>query len=160
MLYASLLATHSVLFIERPSGLTHQGIAAGLGISAALFAIATILRMPMRDPDLPNDKISPAFAVPDPSMRSPEDNLTLWQFMSVSWMGPLISLGATRQLNDEDIWTPSYEFQHRKLHDAFCQLQGSVLRRLFTANGLDLVIISLLGVLELLASMVYSSYIF
>lgn len=134
-----------------------EGVAAAiLGTFAALFAIATILNMPIRDPDLPNDQISPAFKAPDPRLRSPEDNLTLWQFMSVSWMGPLISLGTTRQLNDQDVWQLSYEFQHRRLHDTFRELPGSVLRRVLVANRIDLVIVSFLGLVELLASMILS----
>lgn len=68
-------------------------------------------------------------------------------------MAPLIRLGNERQLNDEDVWLLSYEFQHRVLHDRFRELKGSVLRRLVEANGVDLVIISGLSVLELFASM-------
>lgn len=73
--------------------------------------------------------------------------------MTVSWMTPLISLGSARQLNDEDVWSLPFEFQHRILHDSFQELKGSVVRRLISANGFDLVIISSLAVLELLASM-------
>ncbi len=68
-------------------------------------------------------------------------------------MKPLISLGSARQLNDEDVWSLAFEFQHRILHDCFRELKGSVVRRLITANGFDLVIISSLAVLESLASM-------
>lgn len=154
-LYSSLLVSHFVLSIERPFAARYESISNGLGFFAALAAIVTILNMPMRDPDLPNDEISPAFEVPDPRLRSPEDNLTLWQFMTVSWMRPLISLGASRQLNDQDVWELSYEFQHRKLHDRFRELRGSVLKRVVVANKIDLVLISLFGIVELLASMMF-----
>ncbi len=156
VLYSSLFWSHAILLIQSHSVLAYENMAAALGTFAALVGTASILRMPMRDPDLPNDQISPAFNVPDPLHRSPEDNLSLWQFMTVSWMGPLISLGAKRQLHDQDIWMLGYEFQHRRLHNTFRELQGSVLRRVFVANRIDLVIISLLGLLELLASMVFS----
>ena len=73
--------------------------------------------------------------------------------MTVSWMTPLISLGSARQLNDGDVWSLPFEFQHSILHDSFRELEGSVVRRLISANGLDLVIISFLAILELLASM-------
>jgi len=135
------------------SALLHGKISSALGVVVALFAISIILHMPMRDPDLPSDQISSAFNDPNPQLRSPEDNLTLWQFMTVSWMGPLVSLGTTRQLNEQDIWQLSYEFQHRWLHDTFRVLPGSVLRRLLAANRVDLVIVSLLGFVELVASM-------
>jgi hypothetical protein len=136
------------------SMLLHEGISAALGVVLALLAISIILHMPMRDPDLPSDQISSAFNDPNQQLRSPEDNLTLWQFMTVSWMGPLISIGTTRQLNEHDIWQLSYELQHRLLHDTFRVLPGSVLRRLLAANRIDVVIVSLLGFVELVASMI------
>ncbi len=151
-LYSSLLVSHFIIFIENHPALRHDSIAAALGALAALLAIAIILHMPMRDPDLPNDQISPVFKAPDPRLRSPEDNLTLWQFMTVSWMGPLISLGKERQLNDQDVWQLSYEFQHKRLHDKFRELRGTVLRRVLEANKIDLVLVSFLGLVELLAS--------
>ncbi|KAL8737968.1 MAG: hypothetical protein Q9181_001190 [Wetmoreana brouardii] len=108
--------------------------------------------MPLRDPDLPDDDISRAFEKPNHLLRSPEDKLTLWQYMSVSWMSPLISVGYTRQLNDDDVWNLSLEFQHRILHQKFRELAGSVVRRLLSANGLDLVILSCLGIVEALSN--------
>jgi hypothetical protein len=152
-LYSSLLVSHTVISIDSFSTLLHEGIPAVLGVVAALLAISIILHMPMRDPYLPSDQISPVFNDPNPQHRSPEDNLTLWQFMTVSWMGPLISLGTTRQLNEQDIWQLSYEFQHRNLHDTFRVLPGSVLRRILAANRIDLVIVSFFGFVELVASM-------
>lgn len=150
-LQTTLFVSHFVLLIDKFSSLRHEVVAAASGMLAALVAIVIILRMPMRDPGLPNEEISSPFQAPDPGLRSPEDNLTLWQFMTVSWMKPLIALGSTRQLNDQDVWTLSYEFQHRKLHDQFRQMRGSVLRRVLVANRVDLVFISLLGILELSA---------
>lgn len=106
----------------------------------------------MRNPDLPNDEISPLFAAPTFELRSPEDNLTLWQFLSVSWMAPLISLGKRRQLNDEDVWSLSYEFRHRLLHDKFREVQGSLLGRLVKANFIDLALLAILGIINILTS--------
>lgn len=76
----------------------------------------------------------------------------MWQYMSVSWMEPLIKRGNEKQLNDEDVWSLGYEFQHRLLHDSFRELKGTVLSRLIEANALDLVLISILSVIELFAS--------
>ncbi|KAK6401580.1 hypothetical protein LTR95_019171, partial [Oleoguttula sp. CCFEE 5521] len=78
--------------------------------------------------------------------------MTLWQFMSVSWMTPLISTGSKRQLEDADVWQLGFEFQHRRLHDQFRRLRGTVMQRLLQANGIDLVIITLLGIFETTAS--------
>jgi ABC-type multidrug transport system fused ATPase/permease subunit len=155
----SLLILHSSIFISELIILTHyrsplrpQDAPAVLGLLAALGAIGIMLSMPLRNPDLPKDQISPVFKPPTSQLRSPEDNLTLLQFMTVSWMAPLISVGATRPMNDEDVWSLSYEFQHRLLHDRFRELPGSVLRRLLQANALDLLLISVLALIELLAN--------
>jgi hypothetical protein len=151
-LYSSLLVSSFVLFIDGGPVARYQESLTMVELIAAIAAIATILLMPMRDPDMPNDEISQAFEAPNPQLRSPEDNLTLWQFMTVSWMSPLISLGSKRQLNAQDVWLLSYEFQHRFLHDKFRELPGSVLRRVLFANAIDLIVVSVLGMVELLAS--------
>lgn len=119
----------------------------------AFAAVIIILLMPLRDPNLPNAETSAPFDPPTEKLRSPEDRLALWQFMTVAWMTPLISMGSKRQLNDEDIWSLGLEFQHRGLHTRFRELKGSVVRRLLKANGLDLVISSFLAILEVLTSM-------
>ncbi|KAK5000069.1 hypothetical protein LTR66_001016 [Elasticomyces elasticus] len=153
VLYCSVFITQSIALFNDHALISKEDVPSFLTLFAALLAIGTILCMPLRRPKLSNDEISPAFSTPTSKLRTPEDNLTAWQFMTVSWMTPLISLGKTRQLNDEDVWNLGYEFQHRKLHDAFRELRGSVVKRLLRANGLDLVITSLLGVVELLANL-------
>ncbi|KAI7518790.1 ABC bile acid transporter, partial [Hortaea werneckii] len=108
--------------------------------------------MPLRDPDMPSKDISQPHTESTSSLRSPEDNLSLWQFMTVSWMTPLIRVGNKRQLQDEDVWQLGYEFQHRRLHENFRQLKGTVVQRLVQANGIDLIILTVLGILELVAN--------
>ena len=107
-----------------------------------------MFRMPFRSPALSRDSICAPFAAPTHELRSPEDDLTLWQFLTVSWMSPLISVGATKQLDDKDVWSLSLEFQHKALHETFRMLKGTVVKRLLVANGIDLVIITALASLE------------
>ncbi|KAI0140867.1 canalicular multispecific organic anion transporter 1 [Hypoxylon sp. NC0597] len=122
-------------------------------VGVALAAMLLILSMPMRDPLLdPIGIANPAFP-PTSQLRSPEDNLSLWQFMTVSWMGPLISRGYKNQLNDEDVWLLPYDFQHERLHLLFRDLRGSIIKRLLSANGLDLIIITFLGLIETAANL-------
>ena len=147
------MATQLTLLIYTRSLLHRYDIPAIIQVIAAFGAIAIILCMPLRDPALSKLEICLPFEPPTHQLRSPEDCLTLWQFMTVSWMSPLISLGAARQLNDEDIWSLAFEFQHHILHDRFRELKGSVVTRLLAANGLDLVITTFLGIVESLASM-------
>lgn len=105
----------------------------------ALAGIITIINMPMRDPMLPNDDISSVYDKPIMNLRTPEDNLTLWQYMTVAWMAPLIQEGYKKQLDNEDIWDLPYTFKHALLHRTFRTLPGSVTRRLLIANGMDLI---------------------
>ncbi|KAK8233285.1 ABC transporter [Phyllosticta capitalensis] len=117
------------------------------------LAVVVILIMPMRDPSLESSEISKPFKEPNSGLRSPEDNLTLWQFMTVSWMSPLISRGYKRQLHDADVWKLPYDFQHTRLHLLFRDLRGSVVVRLLKANGLDLITTTFLGFVELVANL-------
>ncbi|KAJ9630930.1 hypothetical protein H2203_001458 [Taxawa tesnikishii (nom. ined.)] len=121
-------------------------------VATALLAMLITLNMPIREPSWPREGISRPFTHPTNQLRSPEDNLTLWQWMSISWMSPLISTGSKRQLHDEDVWLLGYEFQHRHLHDAFRELKGTVIKRLLRANWIDLGLLTALAILELAAN--------
>ena len=147
----SLFVTQLILLLGSRSLLQLRGLPTSIEILVALVVIVVILNMPMRNPRLPVDEISPFGEAPTSALRSPEDSLTLWQFMTVAWMEPLISLGKARQLHDVDVWNLGFEFQHQALHDSFRELKGSVVRRLLAANGLDLIITAFLGIIELVA---------
>ncbi|KAL8988090.1 MAG: hypothetical protein Q9177_002777, partial [Variospora cf. flavescens] len=150
---SGLFLSQLTLFYYDNHALSFTDLLRGCEILAALLSISFILCMPLRAPDLPIDGISPTFEKPDHRLRSPEDNLTLWQFMSVSWMSPLISVGSKRQLNSEDVWKLGFEFQHRLLHERFRELSGSVVRRLLAANGVDLLILLGLGTVEAISKL-------
>ena len=121
-------------------------------IVVGILVVSTILLMPFRDAYLPSKDISKPFTTPTSTLRSPEDNMKLWQFMTVSWLEPLLSIGYKRQVEDEDVWLLAYEFHHRRLHDNFRALKGSVIRRLLTANAIDLFIVVILGLIEQVAA--------
>ncbi len=118
-------------------------------IALATLGVSIILSMPLRDPDMPVFDISQPMSQPTSALRSPEDNLSLWNFATVSWMTPLIRLGYSRQLEDEDIWQLAWQFHHQRLHENFRLLKGTVVRRLIKANVIDLFILTILGLLEL-----------
>lgn len=149
---ASLFVTQLALLLGSRSLFHLKGLPTSLELVLAVIIMATIFNMPMRNPQLPADEISSSGGTPTSSLRSPEDKLSLWQFMTVAWMEPLISLGKARQLHDEDVWKLGYQFQHQALHEHFRELQGSVVWRLLAANGLDLIITGCLGVVELVAN--------
>ncbi|KAI9037599.1 putative ABC bile acid transporter [Aspergillus affinis] len=128
----------------------HKLFAYYLAAGAAAAACVAILVMPLREPSLPCIDIGVVGQAPSADFRSPEDNLRLWQFLSVSWMAPLMSLGKQRQLNEDDVWFLGFEFQHRRLHEKFRKLQGSVVTRLLQANGIDVLIITLISIVQML----------
>lgn len=149
----SLSVTHIILFAEERSPRFTGNLLAAVKFALPLLSTIIIIRMPLRDPALSNQDICAPFETPTCQLRSPEDNLTPWQFMTVAWMSSLMAVGCKRQLNDEDVWSLSLEFQHKALHENFRVLKGSVIKRLLVANGIDLVIITALGLLEIVASM-------
>jgi hypothetical protein len=124
--------------------------------SAAVFAIISIiivLWMPFRPISPISGPISSVGTKPKNTERSPEDALRLWQFLTVSWIWPLIAVGKERQMEKEDVWLLAYSFQNGRLARAFRELSGStVFRRLLKANGIDCCILVLTTIVELIAS--------
>lgn len=156
----SVLAIHLMIFLSQFAVITHQTseirnvyLSSIVVLLVAVIAIGISLQMPIRSPHLSKTGISRVGSAPTGHLRSPEDDLTVWQWMTVSWMSPLMKVGLQRQLNDDDIWSLSYEFQHKPLHDRFSKTKGSLLRRLLFANGLDFVIVGSLALLTVISSM-------
>ena len=147
ILVSYILCQSVVLASHNHASRTQLGLD-GTSLSLSVLSVFIILMMPLRDPSLPSHSIAKPLTEATSGLRSPEDNMTLWQFMTVSWMTPLIRVGCQRQLHDEDVWQLGLEFQHRGLHEKFRRLKGTVMQRLLRANGIDLVIITLLGILE------------
>lgn len=150
ILFISLGLAQLIVLIHTAEGLRLEHNPLVVSIIAAICGIIAILNMPLRDSALPKEGISQPFSEPTSKLRSPEDTLTPWQYMSVSWMAPLVSQGSNRQLDDDDVWDLPYEFKHERLHNKFRQLQGSVTWKLFEANGMDLVFTTTLSIIELL----------
>lgn len=147
LLFAAIVLAQLAIILSDPGGLN-----LALGPVLAFVGIVVILNMPLRDPGLPNEEISPVYSAPTVQLRTPEDNLTPLQYMTVSWMSPLIQKGITRKMDDEDVWDLGWEFKHARLHEAFRKLEGSVTRRVFEANGMDAVRTTSLNLLRLCAS--------
>ena len=152
-LYFLVLVAEALICIHDLKGFTTTTCLCAISAVFAFLGAVVTLNMPFRDPSLPDSEISAVLSTSTSTLRTPEDNLTLWQFMCVSWMWPLMSTGKTRQINDEDVWLLGYEFQHANLHEKFSQLPGSVLGRIVKANGIDLFLTGMYGIIELLANL-------
>ncbi|KAH7162199.1 hypothetical protein B0J13DRAFT_3347 [Dactylonectria estremocensis] len=114
----------------------------------ACLAILAIGNMPLRDPSWDVSDIGNPRGASSNHVRSPEDNLTLFQFWTMSWVYPLAGAAKRREITVEDVWQLPFEFQHTRLYMAFRELEGKLLPCLIEANGLDLVIATLLSVVE------------
>lgn len=153
---ASLVAYYISVLVIEGSSIENWAMSPSLensshhvAILAAFASILVILMMPMRPSSLSSESISKAGSIPSHDERSPEDNLTLWQFLSVSWIAPLITIGNKQQVEESDVWLLGYQFQHRRLHEAFRVLRGTVTRRLLQANGIDVSILTLTAFIQL-----------
>lgn len=154
MLQSLLLLTQlslfsTILHIDTATGLILWAVEAAIPLISAIV----IVRMPMRDPTLNGQNICKPFQSPTSTLRSPEDNFTLWDWMSVTWMSPIVATACQRQLHDEDIWTLPLDFQHDRLHRLFRDVTGSVLVRLLKTNAPDLILTTFLGILESLCTL-------
>ncbi|KAG8738112.1 hypothetical protein FRC10_007279 [Ceratobasidium sp. 414] len=68
-----------------------------------------------------------------------EDHCTLWQWITFTWVSPIISLGAAQPLEEKDVWQLSKTMRTRVLMRKFLQVKrSSLLRRILAANAMDL----------------------
>ncbi|KAH7267661.1 uncharacterized protein BKA55DRAFT_188088 [Fusarium redolens] len=120
-------------------------------LTLEMLAILVIMNMPLRNPFWGSSNIGNAKVAPSNHVRSPEDNLTLFQFWTMRWVNPLSKIAQKREIAIEDVWQLPYEFQHWRLYLAFRALKGKLLPCLIEANGLDLLIGTFAAILERVA---------
>ncbi|KAG9119646.1 hypothetical protein FRC07_005246, partial [Ceratobasidium sp. 392] len=72
-------------------------------------------------------------------LPSLEDHCTLWQWITFTWVSPIISLGALQPLEEKDVWQLSKIMRTRVLMRKFLQVKrSSLVRRILAANAMDL----------------------
>ncbi|EHK41608.1 multidrug-resistance associated protein [Trichoderma atroviride IMI 206040] len=120
-------------------------------MALCLVSIVLIGSMPIREPSWGSKDIGQPGIQPSHNLRSPEDNLSLFSFWSMSWVNPLAKASRKREITEEDVWQLPFEFQHTRLYMAFRELKGKLLLCLIEANGLDLSIATSLAVAERVA---------
>ncbi|KAG8730641.1 hypothetical protein FRC11_006220, partial [Ceratobasidium sp. 423] len=78
-----------------------------------------------------------------------EDHCTLLQWITFSWVSPLVALGSRQPLGEKDMWQLSRFMRTRVLMKQFSQLKrSSLLRRILAANARDLFLDLILTVLS------------
>ncbi|CAO1622047.1 unnamed protein product [Parajaminaea phylloscopi] len=103
--------------------LAHAG-----SVSLCIVALATIVSLPLTT-EPPSDG------------DAAEDRCTLWQWMTFSWLSPLIAVAVTRPLEKADVWAISRSCRSSLLLRKFKQVPGLTLpRRILRANNHDILL--------------------
>ncbi|EDR01376.1 ABC transporter [Laccaria bicolor S238N-H82] len=72
---------------------------------------------------------------------TPEDYTSLWGWVTFFWVRPLVNLGRDNTLNESDVWNLSPTMQSHPIFVTFSAIaQSTLLRCLWTANSLDLIL--------------------
>jgi ABC-type multidrug transport system fused ATPase/permease subunit len=131
-----------------PRTATHQLVLI-LSVASALILLAMPMHVESRD----YSPIAKVGAAPSNAERTPEEALRLWQYLTVSWVSPLLRIGNARQLEREDLWRLPYTVQSRRLADAFRDVPGSsIFWRLVKANLLDSIVLVIASFIDVLCS--------
>jgi hypothetical protein len=117
----------------------------GISGAASALSIFAVVSTPLTS-SIPLD--APGTA-PSNSFRSPEDNSTILQFLTVSWIGSILSLGTSGHLRESHVGQPTLELQCTRVCEKFHGTSGSIFSRLCQSNAVDLAIMSILTVFEL-----------
>ncbi|CAE6421059.1 unnamed protein product [Rhizoctonia solani] len=147
--FSHFLAACVALYEASTSTTGSIGFSAGrvgqvLNSLVTFVGLVIIVNMPLTiagEPEINEDGLHPPL----------EDNCTLWQWMTFTWVSPIISLGASRPLEEKDVWQLSKSMRTRVLMRKFLQIQRpSLLRRILLANAMDLFLDASLTVISTL----------
>ncbi|KAJ7170194.1 pleiotropic drug resistance ABC transporter [Mycena filopes] len=83
--------------------------------------------------------------IPSVTLSCPEDDVTLWQWATFSFVEPIFHLANKGTLNDADVWSLSPYFKHKNLFNKCLKYRArhpthSLLRFLLVSNSLDLIL--------------------
>ncbi|PPQ62804.1 hypothetical protein CVT24_000498 [Panaeolus cyanescens] len=128
-----ILFDHSMFGYPLPSTLHTVALISNLFTLVLLLSV--ILSMPLSIPSGLVDKSQIGYSV------SPEDYTSLWGWITFSWVYPLVRRGRDTTLNEDDVWNLSPTMQSRPVFTKFSSIiRSTLLRRLWTANSLDLIL--------------------
>ncbi|KAJ6562715.1 multidrug resistance-associated ABC transporter [Mycena vulgaris] len=125
------------------------GRAALLGMCAnvggTLVVLLAVLQMPLNVPSSRTDVAQIGVTL------SPEDYTPLWEWISFSWIYPLIKKGTYATLSDKDVYQLSPNLQSRPVFIKFSSLQmPTLIQRLWAANSLDIIVDFVLTILSVI----------
>ncbi|KIK70611.1 hypothetical protein GYMLUDRAFT_89627 [Collybiopsis luxurians FD-317 M1] len=93
----------------------------------------------------PGERIASKDDVPSVTLTCPEDNVTLWTWLTFTFVEPIFSIANERTLNDTDVWSLSPYFKHKNIFLKHLEYREkhpthSLLRFLLVSNSLDLIL--------------------
>jgi hypothetical protein len=113
--------------------------------AAEVVLIFTVLSLPIalyypESTARADDQVQKEASTVNNQYTSPEDNLTLLNYLCVFYMNALLYRDSP-DLKDHETWAISPLFKHKELYDAISAIQSSsLLRKYLKANALDLAI--------------------
>lgn len=113
-----------------------------LAISGGILAVC--LSYPMTDV-LPSPTIAPIGSKPSNLYSSPEDNVTLWNWLTFNYVDPILTRSGEGTLNEEDVWDLPPGFKHSNLFNKYLKVMDenpnmSLVWFLLRSNSQDLII--------------------
>ncbi|KAJ7789591.1 ABC transporter type 1, transmembrane domain-containing protein [Mycena olivaceomarginata] len=124
---------YNVAGVPLPGRAVLWGLSAN--IAATLLLLLAVLRMPLGVPSGRTDVSQIGVTI------SVEDYTPLWQWITFSWVYPLIKKGTTATLADRDVFELSPNIQSRPVFIKFSSLQlPTLLQKLWVANSLDITV--------------------
>ncbi|KAJ6468022.1 hypothetical protein C8R47DRAFT_1325922 [Mycena vitilis] len=145
------LAGHGFEYSVAGVPLPGRGVLLGmaLDLGSTLAGLLAVLRMPLNVPSSRVDVSQIGVTI------SPEDYTPLWQWISFSWVYPLIKKarylgsGTHETLADKDVYQLSPNLQSRPVYTKFSSLQmPTLVQRLWVANSLDIIVDFLLTIVS------------
>ncbi|KAF7311117.1 P-loop containing nucleoside triphosphate hydrolase protein [Mycena chlorophos] len=109
--------------------------------AAFLYVLGTL---PMQSVP-PAQNVAGPTEVPSVFKTCPEDNVTLWQWATFSFVEPMFDVANKGTLNDTDVWSLSPYFKHKNLFNKYLEYRAnhpshSLIRFLLASNSLDLIL--------------------
>ncbi|KAL4065666.1 hypothetical protein V8B97DRAFT_2010327 [Scleroderma yunnanense] len=133
VLLGGALYDHELLHVPLPP--RHLLAVLVVNLVSVLVELGVVCTMPF---ELPSNRIKKE----DISVKySPEDYTTLLEWITFSWVYPLIRRGTYTTMNEEDVWDLSLTTQSRPLFAKFSAIKRrSLVRWIFAANSIDIML--------------------
>lgn len=115
-----------------------------LSLATTTGILVVCLSYPMIDVP-PSPMVAPLGSKPSNLYSSPEDNVTLWNWMTFNYIDPILDRAGEGTLNEEDVWDLPPGFKHSNLFRKYLRVmedkpQMSLVWFLLRSNSQDLLI--------------------